>query len=364
MRSLLIYILLALSVCNARAQNLLANPGFEEINICTEYHAPCAPEAWFYMRPASNPLVTGRIVPKPILGYNLLLLPMFDLTKKIKPLVYAMLLCPLQKGQQYKLSFYLHSSGRPFYNIDIAFLNKEPMTKGFDPYVLTPDIKVSQDDIVNVIAGWSAVEVDFTAKEESHFMLIGNINSFDQMKYTAKDGMNRAGMVYYFVDEIVLRPLQQGPLCKESEANTKKIIGQDRRHTEYALVNEEVIRRDPPVVIIDTLVLPSVLFKTNSADIQTRFASSLDSLVESIAHKNVIDINIIGHTDNKGMPAANVLLSQRRAVAVKDYIMAKLPMTITTDGKGDAIPVADNTTETGRSKNRRVEIFIKYFKVG
>ncbi|MEO6583687.1 MAG: hypothetical protein ABIO05_05145, partial [Ferruginibacter sp.] len=62
----------------ASAQNLFANEGFEDLNVCTEYHINCAPEAWFYIKPTTNPLVNGRLVPRPMLGNNLLLVPVFN----------------------------------------------------------------------------------------------------------------------------------------------------------------------------------------------------------------------------------------------------------------------------------------------
>ncbi|RYD73182.1 MAG: OmpA family protein [Sphingobacteriales bacterium] len=344
------------------AQNLLDNAGFEDINICTEYHATCAPESWFYMRPASNPMVNGRLAPKPLLGNNFLLLPMHDVSKRIRPLVYTMLLCPLQKGKDYKLSFYLYTANRKFYNIDVAFLKKEPVTKDFDPYALIPNFKINESDIVSEVKGWSAVEYLFTATENSRFMLIGNINSTAQMKYSQADGMNKAGMVYYFVDEIVLRPLQAQQPCKEITENKRKLWSQDLRHTEYVVVDNEPAT-DTPKIIIDTLVLPAVLFKTNSAIIDKKFESILDSMVNKLSQKNIQSMQIIGHTDNKGKYENNVVLSQNRAAAVKQYLSAKLLVSdIGSEGKADTVPVTDNNTEIGRSKNRRVEIIISYLQ--
>ena len=342
------------------AQNLLDNNGFEEINVCTEYHATCAPESWFYMRPATNPMVNARLVPKPVLGDNVLLLPMYDLGGKTKPLVYTMLLCPLQKGKDYKLSFYLHTAGRKFYNIDIAFLKKEPVTKDFDPYAVIPDLKIDERDIVADVKGWSAVEYLFTATEDTKFMLIGNINSFAAMNYRPADGMNKAGMVYYFIDEIVLRPLVAQPPCKELKDNKAKLWKQDLRHTEYVVLYDEPVA-EPPKLVSDTLVLPSVLFKTGSAVIETKFAGALDSFITNLSQKNIQSMQITGHTDNQGIREQNFTLSQRRADAVKQYIIHKLPaLQIATSGKADTAPVSDNTSVKGRAANRRVEVVVSY----
>ena len=66
----------------------------------------------------------------------------------------------------------------------------------------------------------------------------------------------------------------------------------------------------------------------------------------------------VGHTDSVGTDKYNNKLSQRRADAVKAYLVSKgiEPNRIYTEGKGEKQPVADNKTSEGRAKNRRVEI--------
>jgi len=68
-----------------------------------------------------------------------------------------------------------------------------------------------------------------------------------------------------------------------------------------------------------------------------------------------------GHTDSIGTEAYNQKLSERRAAAVKEYLVSKgIPSAkITTIGKGKTQPVATNKTKEGRQKNRRVDIEFK-----
>lgn len=72
-------------------------------------------------------------------------------------------------------------------------------------------------------------------------------------------------------------------------------------------------------------------------------------------------ITLIGHTDNIGPDAANLKLGMQRAETVKRYLISKgVPASsITTQSKGEAEPIADNTTEEGRAQNRRTELIIK-----
>lgn len=110
----------------------------------------------------------------------------------------------------------------------------------------------------------------------------------------------------------------------------------------------------------DTLLVPDVLFKHNSAELDTRFALSLDSLVMEIPRENNIQLQVIGHTDSNGSDTYNLDLSQRRANTVAGYLTQKGfgGKVRFVNGEGEARPVAPNTTAEGRQKNRRVEIII------
>ncbi len=73
-------------------------------------------------------------------------------------------------------------------------------------------------------------------------------------------------------------------------------------------------------------------------------------------------LQLIGHTDSTGSPERNIVFGEKRAQSVKAYLVAAVglpPIQIEVDSKGQAQPLADNTTETGRAKNRRVELYIR-----
>ncbi|WP_085315585.1 outer membrane protein OmpA [Derxia lacustris] len=86
--------------------------------------------------------------------------------------------------------------------------------------------------------------------------------------------------------------------------------------------------------------------------------AKLDELVSKLNGVNLEVIIAVGHTDSVGTDAYNQKLSVRRADAVKTYLIGKGVETnrIYTEGKGEKQPIADNKTEEGRAKNRRVEI--------
>jgi len=88
---------------------------------------------------------------------------------------------------------------------------------------------------------------------------------------------------------------------------------------------------------------------------------------DALAKLKGVDVEMViatGHTDSVGTDAYNQKLSERRAAAVKAYLVSKgIPASkITTIGKGEAQPVATNKTAEGRQKNRRVDIEFKGVK--
>lgn len=108
-----------------------------------------------------------------------------------------------------------------------------------------------------------------------------------------------------------------------------------------------------------TLTLRDVRFATNSAELQATHQTELDQLVELLA-PGTERIRITGHTDATGAAALNLELSERRAAAVKDYLVARGidAARLVTAGRGAAEPVASNDTEEGRALNRRTEITV------
>ena len=101
-------------------------------------------------------------------------------------------------------------------------------------------------------------------------------------------------------------------------------------------------------------------FETGSAVIRSSSYRTLDDIFESAVVAEGLKVGVYGYTDNKGLDQVNIPLSEKRAAAVKDYLIRKglKESQIESKGFGSAKPVADNSTEEGRSRNRRVEIVL------
>lgn len=99
----------------------------------------------------------------------------------------------------------------------------------------------------------------------------------------------------------------------------------------------------------------NVLFSSGSAELLPVSSDELDRLAELLTKAPDLSVEIVGHTDNVGTKTANQQLSQQRAAAVKDYLVANgiAEARISTQGVGEARPIATNATEEGRARNRR-----------
>jgi outer membrane protein OmpA-like peptidoglycan-associated protein len=104
-------------------------------------------------------------------------------------------------------------------------------------------------------------------------------------------------------------------------------------------------------------VLTGINFDTGKATIRPESLPRLDVLVEFMSHKKSVRVEIAGHTDNVGKPKANKDLSARRAQSCRAYVISKGidGLRIDAVGYGDERPLAPNTSDEARQKNRRIE---------
>ena len=111
----------------------------------------------------------------------------------------------------------------------------------------------------------------------------------------------------------------------------------------------------------DGYIALNILFETGKSTIKNESSPVIDQIFELMKSDLTLKISIEGHTDNAGDAASNKVLSDNRAKAVMDALIAKgIDKTrMSFVGWGQEKPVADNRNEEGRAKNRRVEIVKK-----
>jgi len=130
-----------------------------------------------------------------------------------------------------------------------------------------------------------------------------------------------------------------------------------------AVVTEEVLE---PVMMTKTHKeeYGSGTFEFDSAKLTDSVSERLDNLANFLNEYPQAQVGITGYTDSSGPAAYNLKLSERRAQAVADYLIAAGidADRFTVAGMGEENPVADNSTHEGREKNRRVEVVVPEFQ--
>jgi outer membrane protein OmpA-like peptidoglycan-associated protein len=363
-KSLLI-LLLSWSIQKTAAQNLLANPGFEAINNCVEYKADCAVEAWFYS-PAGNFLVGQQTAPRPFSGEMVLLVPIGNVMQNFnKPrYVYTRLCCPLVKGKMYNLLFHINTATIAFKELAVYFTATEPALTNTSTLPDSPSIRITQQHVgAQKKDGWRPVSYTYTATGDEQYFIF-TTKGLAQVTYDMNNAMNKSGDILYFIDEISLQSQDSIPRCPQYRQVIDTLFDYNYRHTNHYPVFPIAIPQ-PPLVVFknDTLTIPGLLFDVNKYNIKPIVAKKLDSLISLLQQREIIQINITGHTDSTGNEKDNAALSANRANSIGNYIRGQLPQLkdkITAAGKGASQPVSSNTSTMGRQKNRRVNIVITY----
>ena len=129
--------------------------------------------------------------------------------------------------------------------------------------------------------------------------------------------------------------------------------GPDEYYTEPFVVNVKFS-------LAKSYTLDHVHFDFGKASLRPESFHELDELVDFMKNKETVKIEVGGHTDNVGNDAENLLLSQQRADAIRNYLIKKGVNTsrVIAKGYGATQPIAENTTDQGRQKKRRTEIHI------
>jgi outer membrane protein OmpA-like peptidoglycan-associated protein len=103
-----------------------------------------------------------------------------------------------------------------------------------------------------------------------------------------------------------------------------------------------------------------VFFDSGKSALKKGAQTTLTRIADQLKGDDSIKVTVEGHTDNTGTAAKNQTLSEKRAEAVRDFLVsAGVPADrVSAVGKGDTQPIATNKTAAGRQQNRRVELVI------
>ncbi|GGX68640.1 OmpA family protein [Streptomyces anandii] len=118
-------------------------------------------------------------------------------------------------------------------------------------------------------------------------------------------------------------------------------------------------RREDTNTDVTFALQAEVLFAKDSAKLSDAAKSRIDAIAQEIKKQKATQVRVFGFTDNLGTHEHGVVLSKQRANAVQDVLSQELNdpnLTFDVRGYAEQYPIADNSTEDGRKKNRRVEV--------
>jgi len=341
------------------------NPGFEDENICTEFNMNCAPDGWvsncfsgnYYFRDGNYSVKGEHFVGIPLNTPG---------RTDGRYFIRTHLLCGLRKDAEYRIDFFMRSAQADLDSIGISFFEQDPMYEKQSLKKLQPDFWLA-----NMIPAfetrrdnWVQVTVTYRAKGNENFLLFGDYKKTPHKLSGRPDLQNN---YYFFIDEAYLIPLNpQEKMCPSADSVRTSEYEMNERHNLLQKQSYVYSKNPPPVIFspktvlqrIDTLVIPDVLFATNSFRLNRNAGDLLDSFMNTTRNLIIDSVVVEGHTDSVGSYSANQVLSTNRAKAVADYLQVHIKSVFRTAGWASDKPVADNRTAAGRQKNRRVEIYL------
>jgi outer membrane protein OmpA-like peptidoglycan-associated protein len=243
---------------------------------------------------------------------------------------------PLTIGQKYYVGFNTHYHCLATNNIGLAFALSETVKDTSPRLRLTPVAVQNRVWDYNKNNIWSFVLDSFVADKAYKNLYIGNFFRNDS---TAIGGSLTFGHYVAYVDDVFVLKAKN-PLMQP-----KKVVPK-------------------PIVAKPVLPLPRVLnrvqFRVNSTEFDAESYPQLDSAALTLMRFPKLKILIKGHTSTEGNAENNQKLSERRAEAVKDYLIKKgiAADRLTTKGLGASQPISGENSEENRRMNRRIEFEI------
>lgn len=346
-----------LSFAGAAQTNLVPNAGFEDyLLLPTEIGQFRRAYPWTTFAPGNQPAdyfhrqarprtgiplnFIGHQEPRAGDGYGGFLLYL-NAKEEYTEFVQVALTQTLQAGQPYYAEVYVSLAEDSEFAVDglgLYFSAQPPLlAQGhyarLQPQVSNPDKQVLLDK-----QQWIKIAGTFTARGDERYLTIGNFKPRQQntIKKVKTDRREKEPYkyAYYYFDEVRVSPVNPPPAAT-AEYFGKLTPGQ-------------------------AVVLQNIHFAIDQATLLPASLQELDRLYELLARSPQLRIQLEGHTDNTHTPAYNQKLSEDRARAVEQYLVARgiAPARLQTRGYGSSRPVADNNTAAGQQLNRRVEFRI------
>jgi outer membrane protein OmpA-like peptidoglycan-associated protein len=192
-------------------------------------------------------------------------------------------------------------------------------------------------------------------------ILISGCNSFTKTEKGAAIGAGGGGVIGAFIGKAAgntaLGAIIGGAVGGTAGALIGHKMDKQAAEIKQTVPGATVTREGEGIIVkFDS----GILFDIDKTDVKPIAQTNLKKLAVSLQNNPQTNILVVGHTDSTGTASHNMDLSIRRAGAVKSYLAAAGVdgSRLSTEGKGETEPIADNRTPEGRAQNRRVEIVI------
>lgn len=362
------------------SQNHLPNPGFEnhQEGFVSHWKQPSPP--YYHFEIENNE--SGK--PKSGERFNGLCIANFDRGPEINEKMLVQLITPLKAGQTYCLKIHVRQVILPqdknpdFFNELQWYFFEDPQDQAA---ISTGDTNIQVLRFILPEGGdqsaWTLLEQNYVAKGNEKYLSMGYFKDFEReqkalqpppmevstnkrKKKKQEDDfkafreqirlMNAAVADFrtrVYFDDLCIAPLYDGT-CDCS----KLLPDEDERDS----LKADLISIDKAPEVGAIIKIENIFFETAKANLLPISYERLNHLHKLLVNQPKMRVQINGHTDNQGAAEMNQDLSEMRAKAVVDYLIGKGidAARLNAKGFGATKPVADNETEIGREKNRRV----------
>jgi len=262
------------------------------------------------------------------------------------------LIRPLKAGEMVCIEMYVSAADNCKYVVDgvgVLLSAERPTQEKFlvlkdEPVMQNPRLHMLDED-----KEWVLLSDIYTAKGGEEYLTIGNFKPDHKLKVIRRTRLENPDAhgkwAYLYLDDVSVKPVVKKEECSCENEYLASIV------------------TDPPLELFefDDLQIDAVLFDFDEDLLTVDARKQLDDVYLLMKKNRSIYMEIDGHTDAVGSDSYNIGLSNRRADRVIGYLTSKGIQSdrFSKTAFGSARPVAPNTTDDGRARNRRVEFQIR-----
>ena len=353
MKSFLFFLLCILFIFNTNsiAQNLVPDPGFEitqrlpkrkDNSVSCTKHWQCPMDygaADYYHKDGKGHgkaphNIFGRQKPHSGKAYGGMCI-----RKKFMEYVETKLTDTLIMDQTYVVEFYVSRAERSVGSVkEFGVLFTDKISMGITGVGIpkVPSVEMTKKHGFRKKGSWMKFSAVYTAKGGETAMIIGYFNHSKIKRFK--------GYAHYYVDDV-------------------SVIATELQVKDKPDVKNEIVEKNTPFLpdLDEIITLKNIFFESNQSELLPASFKELDQLVGYLNLLPQTNIEISGHTDYTGDEVENRILSELRAKAVADYLIAHdvASERIVFKGYGSSKPIATNATTEGKQLNRRVDFILR-----